>query len=75
MTIGGVFLPYKSGESDVGDRVKNDGGKKGIVIDVQPGLEKMVDDELAIKWDEGIVEIQNYRAGDYTLVSRTSKVP
>ena len=66
-----MALPYKTGEAPIiGDKIKNTSGRKAIVREVQQGFGQMADDKLTIKWDDGVVAIEDYPASDFILVSR-----
>jgi len=66
-------LAYKTGEAPhIGDRVRNKLGQEGTVRSVQQGVADISEDKLTIKWDDGIVDIDGYSAGEHALVSRSS---
>jgi hypothetical protein len=53
-----------------GDRISDSAGRLGTVRKVRTGSRAMLDGELAVQWDEGVMTI-NYRlAGNFALVSR-----
>ena len=45
-------------------------GQEGTVRSVQRGVTDISEDKLTIKWDDGIVDIDGYNAGEHALVSR-----
>lgn len=64
-------MPYKSGEIPRnGDRIRSMSGRTGTVIEIQQGLDRLVEDKLSVKWDDGHVSISDYPANEQTLVSR-----
>ena len=68
-------LAYKSGETPkIGDRVKSMSGRTGTVIEIQQGLDRLVDDTLSVKWDDGHVSISDYPVNEQTLVSRAKPI-
>ena len=66
-------LAYMTGEAPLtGDRVRSKLGYEGTVRSVQRGVTDISEDKLTIKWDDGIVDIDGYSAGEHALVSRSS---
>ena len=57
---------YRSGEyAETGDRVKNERGELGTVVEVRAL-------EIVIKWDKGVLQLE-YPSGDsLTLVARAT---
>lgn len=67
-------MPYKTGETPkTGDHVKNNAGRRGIVLEVEQRAGEMADEKLTIKWDDGVVPIEGYPAGEFALVSARPK--
>lgn len=65
-------MAYRTGEAPTaGDRVRNKLGQEGTVRSVQRGVTDISEDKLTIKWDDGIVDIDGYNAGEHALVSRS----
>jgi hypothetical protein len=64
-------LQYTNGLDPMpGDRVSDRDGRLGIVMDVRSGDEAILDGELAVKWDDGVVTFNYAIAGEFLLVSR-----
>ena len=62
---------YETGEiPKVGDTVRDRLGRNGTVIKIGRGFEKISDESLTIKWNEGVVEIEGYSARILALESR-----
>jgi len=64
-------LQYTNGLDPMpGDRVSDRDGRLGTVMDVRSGDEAILDGELAVKWDDGVVAFNYAIAGDFSLVAR-----
>jgi len=66
-------LRYANGETPMaGDRIKNSAGGLGTVTGISGASGHSEPTRIAVKWDEGIVEIDYDFAAKFTLVSRGS---
>lgn len=65
-------LQYMNGLDPMcGDRITDTEGRVGTVMDVRSGNEAILDGELAVKWDDGVVTFNYAVAANFTLVSRS----
>jgi signal peptidase I len=53
-----------------GDRVKNEDGQVGTVVEVRSRNRHIAYGEIAVKWDEGVVVIYHCHADEFALVAR-----
>jgi hypothetical protein len=56
-----------------GDRISNNEGRYGTVIDVRTENREIEYGEVAVKWDEGVVVIHHSRAEEFALISRAQR--
>jgi len=54
----------------IGDRIADREGRLGTVMDVRTGSRAIVDGELSVKWDDGVVNLNYPLADNFALISR-----
>jgi hypothetical protein len=56
-----------------GDRISNEEGQLGTVVEVRSRNKHIAYGEIAIRWDEGVVIIYHCRAEEFSLIARAGQ--